>query len=293
MKKTLFIAFLFLTSLSFGQDGQRYEDEKGTSHLCGEFPVETLKSDEVFQEWFVKNYADFPKTEKQKWAKKLKDVQVDIYLGTWCGDSKRWVPRFVKIWDDLGLKKEQLKFIAFYGSGDTYKQSPNGEEKGKGIHRVPTFIFKRKNIEIARIVETPNNSLETDLKQIALDCPSKPNYRVANFLMNDFKGKTTEEIKLNLSEYYNEAYSNSKSSKELNTVGYVLLAADKVQEALIVFQINTYLFEHEPNVYDSYAEALVEAGEIEKAKENYQKILLLDRSNKGAREKLNELYSKK
>ena len=60
--------------------------------------------------------------KKQKWAKNLKNIQVDIYLGTWCGDSKYWVPKFIKLWDELGLNKNQLKLIALYGGKERYKQ---------------------------------------------------------------------------------------------------------------------------------------------------------------------------
>ena len=28
--------------------------------------------------------------------KKLKDLRVLVYMGTWCSDSQDWVPKFVK-----------------------------------------------------------------------------------------------------------------------------------------------------------------------------------------------------
>ena len=62
-------------------------------------------------------------------------------MGTWCGDSKEWVPSFLKIWDQLGLDRKKLIFTALYDIDERYKQGPNGEEKGKQIHRVPNFIF--------------------------------------------------------------------------------------------------------------------------------------------------------
>lgn len=50
------------------------------------------------------------------------------------------------------------------------------------IHRIPTFIFKKDNNEIARIVEYLRNDLQTDVAQIALGVPSNPNYEAANYL---------------------------------------------------------------------------------------------------------------
>ena len=52
-------------------------------------------------------------------------------MGTWCGDSKEWVPSFLKIWDQLGLDRKELTFTALYDIDERYKQGPNGEEKGK------------------------------------------------------------------------------------------------------------------------------------------------------------------
>jgi len=60
-----------------------------------------------------------------------------------------------------------LEIIALY-NGEKTKQGPNGEEKGMGIHRVPTFIFEQGGKEIARIVEDPATDFETDIAQIAL-----------------------------------------------------------------------------------------------------------------------------
>jgi tetratricopeptide (TPR) repeat protein len=69
----------------------------------------------------------------------------------------------------------------------------------------------------------------------------------------------------------------------------VLLDAGKVEEALLVFYFNTRYFQYNPNVYDSYAEALVKYGQIEKAIETYEKVLLLDRDNSNAIQQLEKL----
>ena len=39
---------------------------------------------------------------------KLKDLKITIVLGTWCGDSKREVPRFFKILDKLSFDQKNL-----------------------------------------------------------------------------------------------------------------------------------------------------------------------------------------
>ncbi len=83
-----------------------------------------------------------------------------IVLGTWCGDSKEKVPRFLKILDLLGTTFDDLKLIAV----DREKTAPDMDVKGKYlIEKVPTFIFYKGDVEIGRITETPKVALEKDL----------------------------------------------------------------------------------------------------------------------------------
>lgn len=219
-------------------------------------------------------------------------MQVDVYLGTWCGDSKNWVPKFVKAWDEIGLKRSQLNFIGLYDTDEKYKQGPNDEEKGKQIHRVPTFIFKNKDKEVARIVEFPRNDLITDLTQIAYGIPSKPSYLGANYIMNYLEEKSLKEFYKNLNSQFQHIYDLIGKSKELNTLGYVYLRSNRIEEALIVFQLNTYYFPNNPNVFLSFAEALELKGDIKNAILNYQTVTKLDPKNSNAKEKLKLLKEK-
>lgn len=93
---------------------------------------------------------------------KLDNINFEIILGTWCGDSKDQVPRFIKILDLLNFKTENISFLCL----DHFFKA-EGFEKGKNdIRKVPTFIIYRNNIEIGRIVETPIQTLEKDLLDI-------------------------------------------------------------------------------------------------------------------------------
>lgn len=125
MKQLIFLSIgLVFCKTSFSQDIQRYENSRNESHICGTFQIDELEKDTIFQKWYNKNYLDFKvSSKKRNWVKDLKNVEVDIYLGTWCGDSKKWVPKFVKLWDELGLNRSQLKFIALYDFTDgKYRQ---------------------------------------------------------------------------------------------------------------------------------------------------------------------------
>ena len=176
--------------------------------------------------------------------------------------------------------------IALYDSKEKYKQGPNGEEKGKNIRRVPTFIFKEKGEEFARIVESPRNDLLTDLKQIATGTASKPNYHAVSYFLDLFDQVETKEVNKNIREHYNAIYGLACKSRELNTLGHVYLSAGKIDEAILVFYLNTYLFRYEPNVYLNYGIALEANDELEKAKENFSKALELEPEYELAKEKL-------
>lgn len=89
-------------------------------------------------------------------------VRVLVFMGTWCSDSKREVPRFLRIADGSGMTSADFDL---YGL-DRKKKSPGGLEGKYSIERVPTFIFLRGGKEIGRIVETPRTTLEGDILSI-------------------------------------------------------------------------------------------------------------------------------
>lgn len=278
---TLFTLTAFMTLKA--QEIKFYHTEDGDKHIWGEFPIDYLKQDTTYSTWFTKSYESFELDKSDyEWSKNLQDKQVDIYLGTWCGDSQEWVPQFLKLWDELGLSRGQLKFTALHGSGDQYKQGPNGEEKGLNIHRVPTFIFKDDGKEYARIVESPSTDLLTDVAQIALGYPSSPNYAAANYFLQVFDSMSMDEIYKDINNIYRDAYYKVGRYVELNTLGHVLAAADKKKEAIFVFRLNTYYFPNVAATHKNYGELLVEMEEYPEAIKEYEKAVALNPKDENA-----------
>jgi len=62
---------------------------------------------------------------------------------------------------------------------------------------------------------------------------------------------------------------------------------------LLVFQINSYLFRFNPNVYDSLGEAMAKKGLTNDAIAQYEKVLELDPENNNAKEQLAKLRKDK
>lgn len=290
MKKLTLLMLILLiiqTSTSAQNDEQFYFNEKVQKHLCGPFDLSILENDTTYAQWYADSQKEFePQTEIISNKEALKNMTVDIYLGSWCGDSKNWVPKFVELWDSLGLNREQLHFIALFDGDDKYKQGPNGEEKGKNIHRVPTFIFSEDGQEVARIVEHPQNELEVDLAQIALGVPSKAAYKGANYLIHQFEELGVEGVRENFKTIVNKVYRLQSKSSELNTLGYVYLRSGEIEKALTTFYMNTLCHRYNPNVYDSYAEALEVKGNTEYAIQFYEKSLTINPENEHAIERL-------
>lgn len=122
---------------------------------------------EPHSEWFVKGYDEYQVNSES--VKKLTGIAhegltIKIVLGTWCTDSRREVPGFMKILDLWKFPVDRLTLIGV----DDSKLSPVGEYEKLDIHRVPTFIIYKNNIEAGRIIENPVTSLEQDMVNILI-----------------------------------------------------------------------------------------------------------------------------
>jgi thiol-disulfide isomerase/thioredoxin len=116
-------------------------------------------------EWYLKGFSDYtvkPEFVQQIRASLTPDVRITVVLGTWCPDSHREVPRFMRILNEVNAPGESVTIIGV----DMDKVSPLGDFEKLGIQRVPTFIFYKKNIEAGRIIENPVTSLEQDMIKI-------------------------------------------------------------------------------------------------------------------------------
>ena len=89
-------------------------------------------------------------------------VDVIVFFGTWCPDSRREVPRFLKVADMARMPPERIRL---YGL-DRSKKSTDGLTEQYGIERVPTFIFLKGGEEIGRITEFPATTIEGDMLSI-------------------------------------------------------------------------------------------------------------------------------
>ena len=92
--------------------------------------------------------------------------RVEVFMGTWCPDSQREVPKFLRIVDDLRAQ-HGVDLPATYFALDRSKQKPADLIAGRHVDKVATFIYYRGDQELGRIVEKTQSPLfEDDLLAI-------------------------------------------------------------------------------------------------------------------------------
>ncbi len=289
MKYLFSISFIFFCSLCL--QAQTFTDKKGKVHLWGQTSLEALKGED-YLEWYEKNEQEHRPLPSTAVANALKDTKVKIFLGTWCGDTKYLLPRFVKSWEAMNLSIDQLEFIAVHYEGEHYKQGPNNETADRNIHRVPTFIFEKEGKEIGRIVERTVHDLDTDIKCIALGHPYNPRYTAVEMMNEVFKENPLDSLN---SEYFEKSLSKKirreiSSPYELNTYAWVLFSEKRMEEAEFVFKLNSKLFKYEPYIRESYGRCLMKKEKWEEAKKEYLASLRIEPDNKMGVKRLAEIY---
>lgn len=279
-------AFAFILITIGNVTGQQfYIDQDTNKHLLDKIEIAHLQ-EAPYQEWFDQDKQDISLDGMKSDFSNLKDIKVKIFMATWCGDTKRHFPEFIKIWSEAGLSEDQLEIVAVHRDGEEYKRSPSRYEADYNLHRVPTFVFEKDGKEIGRIVERPKNDMITDVRQISLGVPSKSRYEAVTMLNDYFQENNADSLFANLGSVFRPLYRNVASSSELNTYGYVLKAANKMKEAEVAFYLNTRFFQYNPNVHDSMGEYYMDTDKPKAAKVHFEKVLKLKGEDERASEML-------
>lgn len=132
--------------------------------LLGKFDKEDLEQ-KPFSSWYEAAYKEFnPNSSSIETIKEnIKDYEIKLLMGTWCGDSKREVPKFLKILDKTDYDYNNLEMVAV----DYNKTTPSRIEETLDVHHVPTIIFYKNGKEVNRFVEySQGESIEEDIAKI-------------------------------------------------------------------------------------------------------------------------------
>lgn len=147
-----------LASQAFSQEPQPTEQPP--------IPVGPVKIEEVYrynEEYKPRAEAYTPIASGVEFLKHYpKKVRIEVFYGSWCGDSRNHVPVFLKI---IAAANNPNIDVALWAV-DRAKKEPAEPIRLRSILKVPTFIVFDGERELGRIVETPNASLEEDLFRI-------------------------------------------------------------------------------------------------------------------------------
>lgn len=114
--------------------------------------------------WFSKKYNGFTPTVSLNGnlAENLRQSEFFVFMGTWCHDTKMFLPKFFKLLDSMNISKDQITLY----NVDKKKRRPRAPIKNYGIKYLPTIIFIKDGMEIGRIVEFPFFSMEEDISKM-------------------------------------------------------------------------------------------------------------------------------
>lgn len=128
--------------------------------LAGQFQKEP------YSNWFSREFAEYEldmKAVAELKKRNLSTYNLTVFIGTWCEDSHRDFPRFMKILENAGYPEDSLTIIGV----NRKKESPTGDEVRYNVQKVPTIIVEKYGKEIGRIVERSTTGyIERDLVEI-------------------------------------------------------------------------------------------------------------------------------
>tara|TARA_R110000787_G_scaffold201935_1_gene312731 strand:- start:16652 stop:17542 length:891 start_codon:yes stop_codon:yes gene_type:complete len=290
MKKPLTIAFLLFTILTFSQSfNSEITSKEKSPKLLGKINKEGLSS-KNYSEWFVKNYDNYQPNSKitNQFKENLSEYTITMFLGTWCGDSKKEVPRFYKTLDAASFPLDRLTTIAVDSNRDHYKQSPGGEHEGMNIHRVPTIIFYKNGQEINRIVEHPSISFEEDISNI-INNDYVATYQIVTKTNAILTKMGVEKFNQKIKKVTKKVKPYAVKFSELNTYSSVLFYANKKEEGIAIARLNVGLYPEEDHGYVNLANKLYNSGNQEEAFTFYNKALAINPANKSAKKFLENI----
>lgn len=284
--KTFFLHTLFclLATVTFAQSTP---DPK----LLGVVGLNALQQT-PYAKWYNPGYQNY--TPNRDIAAQLKlqnttSISIKIVFGTWCGDSRRELPKMIKVLDQLALPAAKITLIAVDNADSTYKQSPGREDQGLFAFRVPTLIVYQNGVEISRINESPVESLERDLLKILRKEAYTPNYQSYTFLNKWLKEGLLADENINYLGLANQIRHKISGEGELNAAAYYLLNSGHEKAALSVFRINAALHPNSANVYDSLGDGYLKNGNKERALAFFEQALKLDPNVEETRNKYKKL----
>jgi tetratricopeptide (TPR) repeat protein len=230
----------------------------------------------AFTEWFQPAYEDYQVNTElvNSFKEELAEYEIEVFMGTWCEDSQREVPTLLKILEAADYPMEKLDIIAIDDEIETYKLSPNGEEKGKNIHHVPTIILLKDGAEVNRMIEYPVRTIEEDIPVI-ISGNYLPYYYVADLVHEKLNSMGLEDFQSNMESLAGEFKGKPRDVYELNTYAKTIFRQGKKEEGIAVAKLNTMIYPEDANSYAGLGARFSDMERYEEAIAQFEKALEL------------------
>ena len=126
------------------------------------------------ESWFSAMYDSYKPEEAalEEIKNNINEYDIKIFMGTWCSDSQREVPKFIKLLELSDYDMDRLEI-----NGVTRNKTlPDDYQESYNIIYVPTIIFFKDGKEVNRFVEYPQQDFEQDIADIVTGEDYKNSY---------------------------------------------------------------------------------------------------------------------
>jgi hypothetical protein len=121
------------------------------------------KTQETWLEEIRLEYAIYELSDSMVSKDHMDSMKVEIICGSWCHDTREQVSRFSKILDSLSFPLDSVNYHFVDRDKNAYD---SGFATQYEFSNIPVFVFYRNGAEIGSIIETPDSTLEVDMKTI-------------------------------------------------------------------------------------------------------------------------------
>ena len=115
--------------------------------------------------WFLNRYDKYQPSIKELRQINFNEIKIKIFMGTWCHDSKREIPRLIKILDNLKFDQSNVEIIGLTKE----KKGYFNDYSRYNITNTPTIIIYKNKKEVGRIIEKPKETLESNMLSILMN----------------------------------------------------------------------------------------------------------------------------
>jgi thiol-disulfide isomerase/thioredoxin len=149
--KTIIFAIAFFICIAGSAQSQVEVTHDGRDKILkGIFSEQQLSQDTSFK-WYAENQSGYTPLAStvSEFKEKGSKIQVIAFGGTWCGDTKYILPKFMSILNASAFPADHLTLIGV----DRNKKTIGHLAEALKVENVPTFIVLKDGKEVGRVVE--------------------------------------------------------------------------------------------------------------------------------------------